>query len=86
LRVCGAEGAVAQRALVRWRADGGWRRRGSSAGGVRARLSAGAYGQQCDGGRRGNAAGGGATSGGEGEGGKSAEMRKRAGGREWSRE
>jgi hypothetical protein len=38
LRVCGAEGAVAQRALVRWRADGGWRRRGSSAGGVRVRL------------------------------------------------
>jgi hypothetical protein len=33
LHVCGAEGAVAQRAQVRWRVGGG--RRGSSAGGVR---------------------------------------------------
>jgi hypothetical protein len=40
LRVCGAEGAVAQRALVRWRAGGGRRRRGSSAGGARARRGA----------------------------------------------
>jgi hypothetical protein len=35
LRVCGAEGTVAQRVLMRWRTGGEWRRRGRSAGGVR---------------------------------------------------